>query len=123
VKIGYEIQRIKFKNARIDIRLKNRRGKYILLYFDKEVLQMVLDNLISNALKYTEKGINYHWSSLFRTWRHKLYRYIWVTETDRYRTRSAATYLFERYYQEGGKHQASGTGIGLSLVKSLVTLP
>ena len=31
-------------------------------------------------------------------------------------------HIFDRYYQEGGKHQASGTGIGLSLVKNLVTL-
>ena len=28
----------------------------MVLFFDKEVITMILDNLISNALKYTEKG-------------------------------------------------------------------
>ena len=31
-------------------------------------------------------------------------------------------HIFERYYQESGEHQASGTGIGLALVKNLVKL-
>ena len=26
------------------------------LYFDKEIVTIILDNLISNAIKYTEKG-------------------------------------------------------------------
>lgn len=34
----------------------------------------------------------------------------------------ALPHIFERYYQENGQHQASGTGIGLALVKNLVTL-
>ena len=34
----------------------------------------------------------------------------------------ALPHIFERYYQENGDHQASGSGIGLALVKSLVEL-
>ncbi|MCQ5111363.1 ATP-binding protein, partial [Bacteroides thetaiotaomicron] len=30
--------------------------------------------------------------------------------------------VFDRYYQESGKHQASGTGIGLALVRNLEEL-
>lgn len=39
----------------------------------------------------------------------------------RHRKESLA-HIFERYYQESGEHQASGTGIGLALVKNLVKL-
>ena len=28
----------------------------MVLFFDKEIITMILDNLISNAIKYTEKG-------------------------------------------------------------------
>ena len=34
----------------------------------------------------------------------------------------ALPHVFDRYYQESGKHQASGTGIGLALVRNLVEL-
>ena len=34
----------------------------------------------------------------------------------------ALQHIFDRYYQEGSIHQASGTGIGLALVKNLVAL-
>ena len=36
--------------------------------------------------------------------------------------KEALAHIFERYYQESGEHQASGTGIGLALVKNLVKL-
>ena len=36
--------------------------------------------------------------------------------------KEALNHIFERYYQESGEHQASGTGIGLALVKNLVAL-
>ncbi|MDE8712203.1 ATP-binding protein, partial [Phocaeicola vulgatus] len=34
----------------------------------------------------------------------------------------ALPHIFDRYYQEGSEHQASGTGLGLALVKNLVVL-
>lgn len=104
----------------VDIRLE-LEDEHILMYFDKEVIQIVLDNLISNALKYTEKGnITV---SLSRAQRAEVnYIDIRVSDTGHGIRPEALPHIFDRYYQEGGKHQASGTGIGLSLVKNLVTL-
>lgn len=93
----------------------------IPIYFDKEIINTILDNLISNALKYTEKG------SITLGIRQSVraevnYTDIWVSDTGYGIKPEALPHIFDRYYQEGGKHQASGTGIGLSMVKNLVTL-
>ncbi len=91
------------------------------LYFDKEIMTIILDNLISNAVKYTEKG-----SILLRVYNVARdgidYTEIQVSDTGYGITPAALPHIFDRYYQEGSEHQASGTGIGLALVKNLVEL-
>lgn len=91
------------------------------LYFDKEVVTIILDNLISNAIKYTEKGIIT--LGLYHVVRNNIdYTEIKVSDTGYGITPDSLPHIFNRYYQEGGDHQASGTGIGLALVKNLVAL-
>ena len=88
---------------------------------DKEIITIVLDNLISNAIKYTEQGRVT--LSLYQTMRNEVaYTEIKVSDTGYGISAEALPHIFDRYYQESGKHQASGTGIGLALVKNLVTL-
>ena len=43
------------KNSQIKIQI-HTDAEEMILYFDKEAMTIILDNLISNALKYTEKG-------------------------------------------------------------------
>lgn len=91
------------------------------LYFDKEVVTIILDNLISNAIKYTEKGIIT--LGLYHVVRNNIdYTEIKISDTGYGISPDSLPHIFNRYYQEGGDHQASGTGIGLALVKNLVTL-
>lgn len=93
----------------------------MVLFFDKEIITMILDNLISNAIKYTEKGyirIRAEWI----TENGIRYAQLSVEDTGYGIGQEALTHIFERYYQESGEHQASGTGIGLALVKNLVKL-
>ena len=91
------------------------------LFFDKEVVTIILDNLISNAIKYTEKGtITLGLHQVVRNNIH--HTEISVSDTGFGIAPDALPHIFDRYYQESGKHQASGTGIGLALVKNLVTL-
>lgn len=93
----------------------------MILYFDKEIITVILDNLISNSLKYTEKGF-IKISAGWITENNIRYAQLVVEDTGYGIKEEAIKHIFERYYQERGKHQASGTGIGLALVNNLVKL-
>nr|WP_320037922.1 two-component regulator propeller domain-containing protein [uncultured Bacteroides sp.] len=91
------------------------------LMFDREVITIILDNFISNAIKYTEKGSIT--ISLYSTVKDEVeYTEIKVSDTGHGIEAEALSRIFESYYQVNSKHQASGTGIGLALVKNLATL-
>lgn len=100
-------------NFHIDI-----KEKKMCMYFDKEVLTMILDNLISNAIKYTPEGN----ITLCLEKESDENIAIRISDTGYGISEEAIPHIFERYYQEGSDYQASGTGIGLSLVRNLVQL-
>lgn len=93
----------------------------IMMYIDKEVIAIILDNLVSNAIKYTDQG-NIDISVERRRSGERHLVDITVSDTGHGISATALPHIFDRYYQENGPHQASGTGIGLSMVKKLVTL-
>ena len=95
--------------------------KQIEMYIDKEVIAIIVDNLISNAIKYTDQG-NIDVCVERRRSEERHLVDISVSDTGHGISAKALPHIFDRYYQENGAHQASGTGIGLSLVKKLVTL-
>ncbi|HBJ07670.1 MAG TPA: hybrid sensor histidine kinase/response regulator, partial [Coprobacter fastidiosus] len=91
------------------------------LYFDKEIITIILDNLISNAIKYTEKG--YINISLYTIRKNNTdYAEIRGSDTGQGIPSEELPHIFERYYQAKNDRQVSGTGIGLALVKNLVKL-
>lgn len=117
--IGLKYKELNQK-TKIDFRIRIEKEE-MLLFFDKEIITIILDNLISNAIKYTEQG--QVTLSLYQTTRNGVaYTEIKVSDTGYGIAADALPHIFNRYYQESGKHQASGTGIGLALVKNLVEL-
>jgi len=117
--IGLKYKELNQK-TKIDFQIQIEKEE-MFLFFDKEIITIVLDNLISNAIKYTEQGRVT--LSLYQTMRNEVaYTEIKVSDTGYGISAEALPHIFDRYYQESGKHQASGTGIGLALVKNLVTL-
>jgi signal transduction histidine kinase/ligand-binding sensor domain-containing protein/DNA-binding response OmpR family regulator len=93
----------------------------MMLYFDREAVTIILDNLLSNAIKYTDRGTIA--LRAYYTERGGIRRVeMAISDTGYGIGAEALPHIFERYYQEGGATQASGTGIGLALVKNLVDL-
>ena len=91
------------------------------LYFDKEVVNTILDNLISNAIKYTDRGkIELE---LYTSDRNQVsYTEIKVKDTGHGISDEDQIRIFDRYYQGKRNREVSGTGIGLALVKNMVAL-
>lgn len=93
-----------------------------VLWFDREVIRTILDNLMSNAMKYTPQGK----ISLMVTGTSddegRRCTQIAVKDTGYGIAAEALPHIFERFYQADGRHQASGTGIGLAIVKAMADL-
>ncbi len=108
------------QNPELEFRI-HMETERVNLYFDTEIVTMILNNLLSNAVKYTPKGeISLTLSTVYEG--EAEYTAIKVSDTGYGIAPEALPHVFDRYYQAKSKYQASGTGIGLSIVKSLADL-
>ena len=86
-----------------------------LLHIDGQYLELILNNLLSNAFKYTESG-----EIRITATEQDSKLSISVSDTGIGIAQEEQEKIFERFYQSDNQH--SGSGIGLSLVQRLVEL-
>mgnify|MGYP001822203553 FL=1 len=106
------------------ITLTNRSGKQpVYLDFDYRMLERILNNLLSNALKFTPENGKVK-ITLEQTSTPDEGVLITVLDTGTGIKKQDIEKIFDRFYQVDGtsSREYEGTGIGLSLVKELVEL-
>lgn len=92
------------------------------LWFDPEIVAMIVDNLMSNACKYTNAGKVT--LSLYHSEESSVpFTEIAVTDTGVGMNEDTLKHIFDRYYRDRTTAETRlGTGIGLALVYNLIEL-
>ena len=98
----------------------------LFVYVDKDKMVQIMNNLLSNAFKYTDKGgiIKVQIKYPGKIENVKYCVEIRVSDTGRGIPADQLKYVFDRFYQVEGSYlnKNEGTGIGLALCKELVEL-
>ena len=95
----------------------------LITWFDEDKLEKIINNLVSNAIKYTGKGGEIN--CILETVPGKLDMVkFWIADTGKGIRKEYLPRIFDRFYQVDGMlgPDSFGTGIGLSLTKELITL-
>lgn len=107
------------------------QGKEVNLFFDVQhnvvigdaaKLRQILNNLVSNSLKYSNKGCVVNVSIREMLHLHKPSFMIEVSDTGIGMDRKFLSKLFDAYAREHRLHSVQGTGLGMSIVKNVVTI-
>ncbi len=102
----------------IEYQMMSFLQKDIVAQFDQGKLEKILNNLLSNALKFTPK--NGHIQIMVTQVEQNLV--IKVKDSGRGISEEDLPYVFDRYFQTNTKNIEGGTGIGLALTKELMEL-
>jgi two-component system sensor histidine kinase/response regulator len=103
----------------LEIKVKYPTHRGIIIYTDPGRLQQLLSNLISNSIKYTQKGWIELGYNLLNDQRIEFY----VKDTGIGLSRELQKRIFNRApEEESSSGKAEGPGLGLTIVKNLVKL-
>jgi signal transduction histidine kinase/CheY-like chemotaxis protein len=116
----------RYENSNIEFMLDLREGTPLELFGDALRIKQILNNLLSNAFKYTEKGVVT--LSIFSEPIPKLegcYILIFrVTDTGLGMNQSQVSRIFNEYtrFNMNTNRSISGTGLGMSITKRLIDM-
>lgn len=101
-----------------EIQIDTNIEEDVYLHTDKELLSLVWNNLLSNALKFTEHGgqigIELHSQN-----DHVV---ISISDTGCGMSKETGRRIFEKFYQGDASHATQGNGLGLALVKRVIDI-
>ena len=105
--------KIEEKNLKIDIVLEEA-----FVFSDKSLLEIIWNNLISNAIKYNYNGGRI--SVKLKTENGK--NTVTVSDTGCGMSDEILAHCFEKFYQGDSSHSEEGNGLGLALVKQVTNM-
>lgn len=95
----------------------------LYMYFDRDKVHKIINNLLSNAFKFTPEGGQICLSLTFEQKEGRSYAKIEVSDTGIGISEIDLPHIFERFYQvQRQKEDKLGSGIGLHLIKEYVHL-
>ncbi|MBR3869778.1 MAG: HAMP domain-containing protein [Clostridia bacterium] len=101
------------KDIYLDVELEN------IDYFGTETMMYhIWSNIIGNAIKFSPRGGNIK-IKLFKEDEHIVFT---VEDEGPGLSEQTQKHLFDKFYQEDSSHKQDGNGLGLALVKKLVTM-
>ncbi len=90
----------------------------VWLYSCESMLEIVFNNLISNAVKFTNNG-----GKIFiRLKKQEDYAVVSVEDTGCGMSKETGARIFDKFYQGDTSHSQEGNGLGLSLVKKIINV-
>lgn len=101
-----------------DIEIVTDIDEEIQIEADQELLSLVWNNLLSNALKFTDAGGRVTLS----LYRDADFAYVQVRDTGCGMSADTGKNIFKRFYQGDTSHATKGNGLGLALVKRVIDI-
>lgn len=101
-----------------DIEINVDIDEEVLIEADKELLSLVWNNLMSNALKFTERDGQVSLALKCD----EAFAYVEVKDTGCGMSAETGKNIFKKFYQGDTSHATKGNGLGLALVKRVIDI-
>jgi two-component system, OmpR family, phosphate regulon sensor histidine kinase PhoR len=102
----------------IQIKIKNRNDKAVMVYADKDRIRQVMNNLVVNSVKYGKQG----GESEIRYLDMEEHILVEVSDNGIGIAKEHIPRLFERFYRvdKSRSRESGGSGLGLAIVKHII---